>query len=135
MVHKVKGKEVEKLREDEKKQEDFDRARDETMEKINDYGKRKEVLDNADTTYLTNTQHDVRLLLLSTILHLDYYILVDCKKVFFQQSDVTARDNIFEELRPFNLGYRLCKWVLIPTAHSSLCHAYVPEYLIHYFLL
>ena len=83
MVHKVKGKEVEKLREDEKKQEDFDRARDETMEKINDYGKRKEVLDNADTTYLTNTQHDVRLLLLRTILHLDYYILVDCKKVFF----------------------------------------------------
>jgi hypothetical protein len=60
MVHRVKGKEVEKLREEEKKQKEFDRARQDTLMKIDDYGKRKEVLDNADTTYLTNTKHDVR---------------------------------------------------------------------------
>lgn len=59
MVHKVKGKEVEKLREEERKQEEFEKAKHETLMKIDDYGKRKEILDNADTTYLTNTEHDV----------------------------------------------------------------------------
>ena len=60
MVHKVKGKEVEKLRDEERKNDEFDRARVDTIDKINDYGKRKDVLDNADTTYLTETKHDVR---------------------------------------------------------------------------
>ncbi|XP_063674895.1 uncharacterized protein LOC134811769 isoform X2 [Bolinopsis microptera] len=60
MVHKVKGKEVEKLRDEERKNDEFDRARVDTIDKINDYGKRKEVLDNADTTYLTDTKHDAK---------------------------------------------------------------------------
>ena len=59
IVHKVKGKQVEKLRDEERKEEEFDRARQDTLEKISDYGKRKEVLENADTSYLTKTKHDV----------------------------------------------------------------------------
>ena len=59
MVHKVKGKEVERLRDEERKEAQFDRARRDTLDKISDYGKRKEVLENADTTYLTKTKHDV----------------------------------------------------------------------------
>lgn len=58
-MHKVKGKQVEKLRDEERKEEEFDRARRDTLEKISDYGKRKEVLENADTSYLTKTKHDV----------------------------------------------------------------------------
>ncbi len=43
------------------KTENLKRAREDTLEKIADYGRRKEVLDNADTTYLTQTKHDVRM--------------------------------------------------------------------------
>lgn len=58
VVHKVAGKEVEKQVEEEVQNEKLKLARQDTIEKINDYGKRKEVLENADTSYLTDTNYD-----------------------------------------------------------------------------
>ena len=67
MVHKVAGKEVEKQVEEEVQNEKLKLARQDTIEKINDYGKRKEVLENADTSYLTDTNYDVSCVLYITL--------------------------------------------------------------------
>lgn len=60
LVHRVNGKEVEKQREREIKEDKRELARRDTLDKIKEYGMRKEVLENADTSYLTNTAHDAK---------------------------------------------------------------------------
>ena len=59
MIHKVTGKQVEKQLDEEVKSVKHGLARQDTLEKINDYGKRKDVLENADISYLTEAVHDV----------------------------------------------------------------------------
>lgn len=60
VVRKVQGKDVVKQKKDEIRHERHQIARQDTIEKIKDYGKRKEVLENADITYVHNTIPDER---------------------------------------------------------------------------
>ena len=62
VVRKVQGKDVVKQKKDEIRKERQKIARQDTFEKIKDYGKRKEVLENADTSYVHTTIPDVSLL-------------------------------------------------------------------------
>lgn len=60
VVRKVQGKDVVKQKKDEIRKERQKIARQDTFEKIKDYGKRKEVLENADTSYVHTTIPDER---------------------------------------------------------------------------
>lgn len=59
-ARKAEGKMVEKEQAKALKEAQWDDARRDTLGKIVYYGQRKEVLENIDTTYLTNVKHDAR---------------------------------------------------------------------------
>ena len=57
-MHKVSGKHVEIEKQKDQKETTHENARRDTLDKIEDYGKRKEVLGNMDTSYI-KIKHDV----------------------------------------------------------------------------
>lgn len=58
-TRKAEGRMVEREQTRALKESQWEDARRDTLEKIVDYGRRREVLENVDTSYLTNVKHDV----------------------------------------------------------------------------